>query len=67
MDHLNIGNVIGELRRSRGITQVDLANVLCVTPQAVSKWERMQSYPDITIIPAIARFFGVSIDLLFGI
>ncbi len=66
MSCLNIGNVIGELRRSKGITQTDLADYLSVTPQAVSKWERNLSYPDITIIPEIARYFGVTIDSLFG-
>lgn len=66
MSCLNIGNVIGKLRKSKGVTQMDLAEYLCVTPQAVSKWERNLSYPDITIIPDIARYFGVTIDVLFG-
>ena len=61
-----IGNQIKALRRSSGMTQADFAKLLCVTPQAVSKWERNVSYPDITMLPTIARYFGISIDRLFG-
>lgn len=55
------------LRKSRGLTQDDLANYLGVSFQAVSKWERNESYPDITILPEIADFFGVGLEELLGI
>lgn len=55
------------LRKSRGLTQDDLANYLGMSFQAVSKWERNESYPDITILPEIADFFGVGLDELLGI
>lgn len=63
---LTIGNQIKSLRQSNGMTQADFAKLFCVTPQAVSKWERNVSYPDITMLPTIARYFGISIDRLFG-
>lgn len=63
---LNIGNKIRELRRRDGRTQEMLADALGVTSQAVSRWESGGSYPDMEIVPAIANYFGVSIDHLFG-
>ena len=57
---------IRRLRREKGITQENLAEFLGVTFQSVSKWERGESYPDITILPAIASFFGVTTDEVLG-
>ncbi len=65
MTQINIGNKIRELRRKKGITQEGLASVLSVSPQAVSKWEMGVTYPDMAMIPAIAGYFGVSLDVLF--
>lgn len=62
---LNIGNKIKNLRRQKNISQEVLAQYLGVSFQAVSKWESGTNTPDITLIPAIASFFGVSIDELF--
>lgn len=64
--NLNIGGNLRRLRRERDLTQEELAEVLNVSFQAVSKWERGDSYPDITLLPGIASFFGVSIDDLLG-
>ena len=55
-----------EFRRRDGRTQEELAQVLDVTPQAVSRWEKNICYPDMTLLPSIANRFGVSIDELFG-
>ena len=63
---LNIGTKIKELRRRDGRTQEALAEALGVTNQAVSRWESGGSYPDMEIVPAIANYFHVSIDELFG-
>lgn len=63
---LNLGTKIRELRHRDGRTQEALADVLGVTSQAVSRWEANGSYPDMEMIPAIANFFGITIDELFG-
>ena len=63
---LHIGEAIRQLRRQRDITQDKLAEYLNVSSQAVSKWETGLAYPDITLLPTIARFFGVTTDELFG-
>ncbi len=55
-----------KLRKQREITQEDLAGFLGVSFQAVSKWERGESYPDITLLPALANFFGVTLDDIMG-
>lgn len=63
---LDLGKRIRELRQRNRITQETLAEALGVTSQAVSRWEASGSYPDMEIVPAIANYFGVSIDELFG-
>lgn len=62
----NIGAKIAELRREHNMKQDELAEMLGVTPQAVSKWENGASMPDISLLPKIAQIFGVTIDELFG-
>ena len=62
---MNLGKKIRELRRMRGLTQERLAAALNVSAQAVSKWEMGASFPDVATLPAIAAFFGVSLDDLF--
>lgn len=62
---MNIGNKIKELRKERGITQEELANNIGVSFQAVSKWENGITLPDITLMPTLASYFGVSMDELF--
>ena len=63
---LELGQKIRELRHRDGRTQEMLADALGVTSQAISRWEANGGYPDMEIIPAIANYFGVSIDELFG-
>ena len=53
-------------RLLKNLTQEDIAEMLNITPQSVSKWERGESYPDITFLPALANIFETSIDLLIG-
>ena len=50
----------------KNLTQEEVAKFLSVTPQSVSKWERGESYPDITFLPALANIFETSIDTLIG-
>ncbi|PKM61789.1 MAG: hypothetical protein CVU97_06745 [Firmicutes bacterium HGW-Firmicutes-21] len=64
--NINIADNLKRLRKKREITQEDLANFIGVSFQAVSKWERNEGYPDITILPVIANFFDVSLDELVG-
>ena len=59
---INLGNKIKQLRKQRGISQEVLARHLGVSFQAVSKWETEAGMPDVTLIPAIASFFGGSTD-----
>lgn len=61
-----LGEKIRELRRRDGRTQEDVAVALCVTNQAVSRWESGNGYPDMELLPAIANYFHVTIDSLFG-
>ena len=63
---LKIGEKIRELRKRDGRTQEEVAAALGVSNQAVSKWESLNGYPDMETIPALANYFGVSIDDLFG-
>ena len=63
---LNLGTKIRELRKRDGRTQDNLAEALGMTAQAVSRWESGGSYPDMEMIPAIANYFHISIDELFG-
>ncbi|MBR5658180.1 MAG: helix-turn-helix domain-containing protein [Lachnospiraceae bacterium] len=53
-------------RMKKELTQEDVAQMLGITPQSVSKWERGESYPDITLLPALANIFETSVDLLIG-
>ena len=63
--NLPIGENIKMLRMEAGLTQRALAYELGVSIQAVSKWEQSRSYPDLDLLPKIAKLFGVGIDRLF--
>jgi len=65
MNNVNLGSTIRNLRKKKGITQEALAEILSVTPQAVSKWESGLCFPDMSMIPVIAGYFEVSLDILF--
>lgn len=64
--NIYIGENIKRLRMSRQITQEQLSVAAGVSCAAVSKWERENTLPDITLLPVLANYFGVSIDELMG-
>lgn len=57
---------IYKYRKQNGLTQLQLADYLGVSSQAVSKWEQGSSAPDISLLPGLSKIFGVSINELFG-
>ena len=61
---LNLGSQIRLNRRRMNLTQEQLAEILGVTNQSISKWELGLSCPDITMLPKIAEFYSVTIDEL---
>ena len=64
MKEKNFSDVIVELRKSKGLTQQQLADKLNITDKAVSKWERGLSYPDITSISRLASILNVDSSYL---
>ncbi len=64
---MNIGQKIKELRQSNNLTQEELAEQLGVSYQAISRWETCVTYPDITMLPIIARMFDVTVDYLLDV
>lgn len=64
IDNVVTGRKIAELRLSRGLTQQQLASILGVSHQAVSKWESGQALPDIQIMLMLTQFFGITIEQL---
>ena len=64
--NMKIGTKIKVLRKRDGVTQEKLADALGVTPQAVSKWESENGYPDLEYLTPIANFFNITLDELFG-
>lgn len=64
---LMIGRRLREKRLERGLTQEEVAGQLGVSYQAVSKWERQEGLPDVTLLPALARLFQTTTDDLLGV
>ncbi|MDE6408126.1 MAG: helix-turn-helix domain-containing protein [Anaeroplasmataceae bacterium] len=62
MDRIKMGNFLIELRKEKDLSQTDLAEIIGVTFQAVSKWERGEAIPDISILEKLASFYGITID-----
>ncbi len=63
---MELNEKLQELRKKKGLTQEELAEVLFVSRTAISKWESGRGYPNIDSLKAIAKFFGVTIDELLS-
>ena len=63
---MTFGETIKDLRRNANMTQEKLAEILEVSPQAVSRWETDLSKPDISMLPPLANLFSVTVDRLLG-
>lgn len=59
-----VANNLIALRKSKGLTQADVANALNYSDKSVSKWEHADSLPDISILCALADMYGVTLDYL---
>lgn len=55
-----------KLRKDKNLTQEELAGFLGISFQSISKWERNEGYPDITMLPILANYFDVTVDELIG-
>ena len=62
IDTKKVGERIATLRKERGLTGEKFAELLDVSPQAVSKWETGKNLPETVLLPAISKLLGVSID-----
>jgi len=62
----SMGEIISTLRKEKGMTQKELADLLNITDKAVSKWERDLAYPDTQTIPKLADILGVSVEELIN-
>ena len=63
---LTINETLKACRRAKGLTQEEVAAHLGISYQAISKWERGDGYPDITMLPTLAAYFGITVDELLG-
>ena len=63
---IRIGENIKRLRKAKSVTQEQIAEVLGISVTAVSKWERNETYPDITLLPGLAIYFHTSVDAIVG-
>lgn len=66
MNQYVTGTVIKDLREKKNMTQVELAERLCVSDKTISKWERGKGYPDISLLEPISRVFGISVTELIS-
>ncbi len=64
IDNKTVGNTIASLRSNKGITQTELGERIGVSFQAVSKWERGETLPDVSILPNLADILETTIDYI---
>lgn len=66
MANKSMGETISTLRREKGMTQKELADMLNITDKAVSKWERGLACPDTQLVPKLAEVLGISVEELMN-
>ena len=66
MNHLKTGEIICKKRKELGLTQNQLAGMLNISFQAVSRWENGAAYPDIEVLPKLAEALNTTVDALLG-
>jgi len=66
MNNDEIGNYIAKCRKEKGITQQQLADILCISNKTVSKWETNQGMPDTSILVALAKALDTSVDAILN-
>ena len=64
---INLAEQLKALRKEKNVSQEKLAAYLNISYQAISKWENGNAYPDIQLLPKLARFFGITIDELLQV
>jgi len=65
--NITIGENLKKLRQEKGNTQENLSEFIGISFQAISKWERGEAYPDITLLPKLSAYYDISVDDLLGI
>ncbi len=58
MDCAKMGALLLRLRKERGLTQKQLADELMLSDRTISKWQRCQGCPDVSLLPGLSRLFG---------
>ncbi len=66
MKTIIISTIIRDYRRRCKLTQAQFGDALGVSPQAISKWERQECYPDITFLPVLADLLGCTVNDFFA-
>lgn len=66
MDNAKIGSLIYRLRKEKGYTQLQLADILNISDKTISKWERGQGCPDILLLKSLSEVFGVDMEKLLA-
>ena len=65
MTKIVISEKLKQYRKEHNITQAEFGELINVSPQAISKWERCECYPDIILLPKLAEIFGCSVSDFF--
>ena len=66
MDKKSMGTFLTDLRKEKGLTQQEVAEKLNVSNKTISKWERDEGYPEITMLPEIVKYYGITTDELLN-